>query len=213
MNNTQISCEYGHYYMKSLGQCPICKSEGGGTVLIGIGNSSGAPQKRNIRTVEETNTSQPLVPKKRTVPTSDNIEKIDTAKTKYIQNTQESETDTTENQEEVILAGWLVIISKEGKGKSYDVTFGFNSIGRDKSNHIVLDIEDKSISREKHSSLIYDYNNNVYFLKHEDGKFLTYLNDEIVLETKKVSSYDKIKIGNTELLFIALCNDKFKWEV
>ena len=129
-------------------------------------------------------------------------------KTMYMENIEEKE-----KVKEVILAGWLIIISDKGKGESFPITFGFNSIGRDSKNDIAIINQDNSISREKHASIIYDYSNNVHFIKHEDGKFLTYLNGGIVLETKQLNSFDKIRVGNTELLFVALCGESFKWEL
>jgi hypothetical protein len=72
---------------------------------------------------------------------------------------------------------------------------------------------DDSISRQKHASVIYDYSNNLYFVKHEDGKYLTYLNSAVLLETKELKAFDKIKVGKTELLFVPLCGENFKWDV
>jgi len=186
MAQKQVSCSKGHYYLENLGECPICKYDGSNsTVLLDIG---GAKEVKKMGTISST--------------------------TQYISSKHkkpEAKIATTEI-EEVVLAGWLVILSSLGKGKNYPITFGFNTIGREDTNHVSIENDDKSISREKHASIIYDYTNNIYFLKHENGKFLTYLNDEVVLETKKLVSFDKIKVGNTELLFVALCGDNFQWD-
>jgi hypothetical protein len=190
----QISCQNGHYYSSDLGSCPFC-SEQSNTVLIDIGDS-----------------------KKDKVIHPSKIK--DTVKTTYLGHKdivvakeiiEEKVEEEESSSEDVILAGWLVIISDIGKGSSFNVTFGFNTIGREKSNHIAI-VGDKSISRSKHASIIYDYSNNIYFIKHEDGKFLTYLNAEVVFETKELKAFDKIKIGGTELLFVPLCGDNFKWD-
>ena len=114
-------------------------------------------------------------------------------------------------EDELTLAGWLVIISEEGKGRSYKITFGFNSIGRAKSNDIAISNVDSSISATKHSSIVYDYDNNKFILKHEDGKLLTYVNKEMILDTKELHNRDRIKIGNIEFIFIALCDENFSW--
>ena len=182
MIQKQVSCDKGHYYIKSLGECPICNENSNqGTVLLNINDEKNS----NVESG------------------SNNV------KTLYIRSAEEEKKETVS---EVVLAGWLIIISEKGKGESYPITFGFNSIGRGEDNHICINNQDNSISREKHASVIYDYSNNIYFLKHESGKFLTYLNNNLVLETKELTSFDTIKIGNTKLLFVALCGENFKWD-
>lgn len=191
MENRQISCKNGHYYDKSLGECPSCKSS---TVLLNIGTSDKKNKSYKSKDIN--------------------------SKTVYMPNYQESQISTMdknpineiEERKEVVLAGWLVIISKQGKGMSFDITFGFNNIGKDSNNHISIQNKDNLISKEKHASIIYDYSNNIYFLKHEDGKYLTYLNGSLVLEVKELKGFDKIKVGNTQLLFVPLCGKKFKWK-
>jgi len=211
MSVKQKKCPKGHYYNANLyKQCPICQESQPNTVLMGIGGDLGsAPTPKN---------SNPKDNKKETKKTvymgSDNMKDKNSN-----ENNQEIKRDNSNNnvvKEEkiakpVTLAGWIVIVSDNDKGNYYPITFGFNSIGRGSNNHIVID-SDNSISREKHASIIYDYSNNVYYIKHEDGKYLTYLNGEVVLETKKLKEFDKIKIGNTELLFVPLCGENFKWD-
>ena len=116
------------------------------------------------------------------------------------------------DEEPILLSGWLTIISEKGKGRSYTLTFGMNTIGRSESNHIAIQNGDTSISREKHAIIIYDYENNIFFIKHGEGQYLSYLNGEVLLETKQLRANDRIKIGSTELIFIPLCSDKFNWK-
>jgi len=199
----QISCKNGHYYDDSYSSCPIC-SGSSSTVLEDIGNSgdkSHQIKKNNQTEVFNVNGNEKATKPKPT-------------QTIYMGNGKtQTDTEVKENKpKEVILAGWVVITSDVCKGDSFPITFGFNSIGRSDSNHIVLS-EDNSISREKHTSIIYDYSNNIYFIKHEDGKFLTYLNGAVVLDTKEIKAFDKIKVGNTELLFMPLCGEQFKWDI
>lgn len=110
------------------------------------------------------------------------------------------------------LAAWLVIISKKGKSQTYNITYGMNKIGRNKSNEISIMNGDTSISREKHSSIIYDFENNLFFIQHHDGKYLTYLNGTMVSSLTELKAYDKIKVGKTEFIFVPLCGELFKWD-
>jgi len=183
--NKQLCCENGHYYDSSYNECPSCPLD-----EMGFNISNGFENNRKTEMIEKT-----LIFARE----SDKINDVKEIKENI--------------EEEINLAGWLVIISEKGKGYSYKITFGFNSIGKDRSNDISILNSDNTISIKKHSSIIYDYNNNQYFLKHEEGKFLTYLNEEMILETKELNNRDKIKIGNTEFIFIALCNENFKWDI
>lgn len=109
------------------------------------------------------------------------------------------------------VVGWLVIVSGGGKGSSIPIIVGVNSIGRGNSNSIVLNFGDNGISSHNHCCIIYDPKTHDYFLKHENGKNLSYLNDKAVLTPEKLASYNKIQLSDTNLLFIALCGEAFQW--
>ncbi len=210
----QVKCSKGHYYDNSLfEECPTCKEESPNTVLMDIGGVNKRVKDEIIADKKEAS-SPPKIRKKEKQPISNDNSNVvnESEKTQYIRNSKTiTEEANQQQQAEVVLAGWIVIVSEGlNKGKYYPISFGFNKIGREESNDIVIK-GDNSISREKHSIIIYDYSNNNFFLKHEDGKYLTYLNGDVVLETKKLEPFDKIKIGNTEFIFIPLCGDKFQW--
>lgn len=109
------------------------------------------------------------------------------------------------------VVGWLVVINGEGKGSSIPIMAGVNSIGRGHNNRIVLNFNDHRISTHNHCCIIYDPKAHDYFFKHENGKNLSYLNDKTVLTTEKLTSYNIIQLGDTHLLFIALCGELFQW--
>jgi len=117
-------------------------------------------------------------------------------------------------QEMIYIAGWIVITSKKSQGKSFILTYGMNKIGRQgRKNHISIDNGDDSISRENHASISYDFENNKFFIQHQEGKFLTYLNKQLVGGLTELNAYDKIKIGKTELIFVPLCGEQFQWKI
>jgi len=184
----QVRCKNGHYYDSSMDSCPYCID----TILVDIPKDldSNSHSKNNVGSLESASQDE------RTVLLS-----------------KDGSNSKADNASKAVaeLAGWVVVLSDNNRGKSYDVTYGFNTIGRGADNHIVLDF-DNSISREKHASIIYDYNNNLFFIKHEDGKYLTYLNDKVIIDTQELKSHDVVTIGETKLLFIPLCSDKFQWD-
>jgi pSer/pThr/pTyr-binding forkhead associated (FHA) protein len=110
-----------------------------------------------------------------------------------------------------MIAGWLVVISPEGRGSDYWLTFGRNSIGRSPNNHVVIENGDTMISRENHAEIIYDYDNNIFLLRHGQGQYLTYLNGRPVYDLKELHANDIVKIGETSMIFVPLCNEVFRW--
>jgi len=192
-----VTCSNGHYYdQEKNATCPYCANNGGidiqtkQTVLQG----SDDEEKTAIY-----------------AGSSGNDEKtVYHSPSSGVSN--EPAADTQKSSEPILLSGWLAVISEAGRGSSYTLTFGMNTIGRSEENHISIQNGDNSISRHKHAMIIYDYANNLFFIKHGEGQFLSYLNGEVLLETKQLKPYDRIKVGSTEMMFVPLCGDAFKWE-
>jgi hypothetical protein len=194
-----VTCNNGHYYdQEKNATCPYCANNTGidiqtkQTMFQGGGG-------------DEEKTALYNSPSSR-----------DEEKTVYHSPSSSAGNDSTQSEQDpsqpILLAGWLAVISEEGRGTSYTLTFGMNTIGRSDENHISIQNGDSSISREKHALIIYDYANNLFFIKHGDGQFLSYVNGEVLLDTRQLKANDKIKIGSTELMFVPLCSEAFKWE-
>ncbi|MFP4698416.1 MAG: FHA domain-containing protein [Eubacteriales bacterium] len=116
----------------------------------------------------------------------------------------------TDSKENELVVGWLVCLDGENKGKDYKILIGRNRIGRDHTNEIIID-SDMAISRDEHSCVIYDPVGNNYYLVQGRGRGLCYVNEKLLISELLLKPYDKIKIGNTELMFIPLCSEQFKW--
>ena len=194
-----VTCSNGHYYdQEKNATCPYCANNGGidiqtkQTVVQGGADeeektalyspSSGGDDEKTVYHSPSSGTSG------------------------------ESAPASHDPSEPILLAGWLAVISEAGRGVSYTLTFGMNTIGRSEDNHISIQNGDSSISRHKHAMIIYDYANNLFFIKHGEGQYLSYLNGEVLLENKQLKPYDRIKVGATELMFVPLCGEHFKWE-
>ncbi len=193
-----VTCDNGHYYdQEKNATCPYCANNSG----IDIQTKqtvfqSGGDDEEKTALYQSTSS--------------------DDEKTVYHSPSSGASKDSAQNEQDssqpILLAGWLAIISEEGRGASYTLTFGMNTIGRSDENHISIQNGDSSISREKHAVIIYDYANNLFFIKHGDGQFLSYVNGEVLLDTRQLKANDKIKVGSTELIFIPLCSEAFNWE-
>lgn len=108
----------------------------------------------------------------------------------------------------------LVVISESDKGISYNLKCGKNTIGRNGKGCIVdisLD-KDTSISRGAQAIVIYEPKKRKFLIQASNGNSLIYLNDDLLMNFSDLSAYDKITIGNTELMFMPFCSDRFSWE-
>jgi hypothetical protein len=110
------------------------------------------------------------------------------------------------------VVGWLVIVKGPGRGNALQIGYGFNSIGRDASQRIRLDFGDAQISRLNHAKLLYEPRARNFKITLGDGVNPTYVRGEVLLAPTELNSGDRVMMGETELLFIALCGEKFDWQ-
>ncbi len=124
------------------------------------------------------------------------------------------------------VTGWFVVVEGPGKGTSLPLYHGVNYIGRSRhigegerqrEQEVALNFgslegdSDNEISREDQARLTYDKRSNVFYLQHGGSNTLTYLNDQPVLELKRLSAYDRISMGSTILVFVPFCSEQFQW--
>lgn len=109
------------------------------------------------------------------------------------------------------VVGWLVAVEGNHFGEAFQLKTGRNFVGRSGMMDVAL-TEDPSISREKHAIILYEPRANVFLVQPGDAKELFYLNDKVVLSATEIVAYDILSLGNTKLLFIPLCSDKFNWD-
>ncbi len=107
--------------------------------------------------------------------------------------------------------GFLVIVDGPGRGMSHPIHYGQNSIGRSSSQRISLNHGDPRISREDHAFLIYDDATQEFFIRDNGKANLVRHNDMPVLTPTRLIHRDVISIGDTLMLFIAVCGNDFDW--
>lgn len=108
--------------------------------------------------------------------------------------------------------GWMVVLEGPGRGASFALTAGASKIGRGEDQAIRLDFGDTSISRDNHAAVAYDDEQRCFYIGHGGKANLVRLNDMPVLSTEHLNDGDLIRIGETTLMFIALCGPEFSWE-
>jgi len=108
--------------------------------------------------------------------------------------------------------GWLVCIDGETKGTDYRIYQGYTYIGRDPSQNQIA-IPDDHISSVPSARILYDVGSRKFYVNECNGaRNPVYLNGDLFDGRVELHAYDMLKLGNTRLLFVPLCTEKFAWE-
>lgn len=108
------------------------------------------------------------------------------------------------------VVGWLVCVEGPEVGKDYRLYGRINTIGRAEGNDVVL-AQEHTVSQKNHVRLAYDAKHNNFQLIPGEGTNVTYLNDEPLYVPQKLNAYDVLEMGDTKLIFVPLCNERFRW--
>ena len=98
------------------------------------------------------------------------------------------------------------------KGRDFHLMAKINTIGRGEGNDVCVK-GDKTISSHAHAKLAYDARNNNYKIIPGEGANINYLNNEPIYMPMDLHPYDQLDMGESQFLFIPLCNDQFRWDV
>ena len=109
------------------------------------------------------------------------------------------------------VVGWLVCIKGAYRGESFKLKSGRNFIGRAANMDIVLGA-DQSVSRLHHAAVVYDPKSRAFIVAAGDARELCYLNGDVVVTSQRLQAYDVLTLGNTELMLLPLCGEKFSWD-
>ncbi|MBM7067976.1 FHA domain-containing protein [Actibacterium sp. 188UL27-1] len=107
--------------------------------------------------------------------------------------------------------GWLIVTEGPGRGESFALVAGMSQIGRGEDQAVQLDFGDTAISRTNHAAVAYDPETHKFLLGHGGKSNIVRLNDMPVISTEPMGDGDIIRLGETTLRFVALCNDTFNW--
>lgn len=108
------------------------------------------------------------------------------------------------------VVGWLVCIEGPEKGKDYHLWAKINTIGRSDRMDVCIH-DDMTISKENHARLAYDPKHNSFQLIPGESTNNIYLNDEPIYVPARLAAYDVIEFGESKMVFVPFCNDRFRW--
>ena len=109
------------------------------------------------------------------------------------------------------VVGWLVVLEGLGRGQFRPIRYGQNGVGRGQDLRISIDFGDQRISRDPHAFVIYDEVQRRFFVRDNGKSNIVRLNGEAVLTHAELHDRDRLTIGETTLLFVALCDQNFDW--
>ena len=107
--------------------------------------------------------------------------------------------------------GLLVIIEGPGRGFTAPLSYGENLIGRSGEAQIRLDFGDAEISENVHAELNYDPETREFHIVPGDKEAVFKVGKTQVKKSRKLKNRDRITMGNTVLMFLAVCGDGFDW--
>lgn len=108
------------------------------------------------------------------------------------------------------VVGWLVCCEGGAKGQDFRIRDGNNRIGRKPPMDIMIP-DDDTITGENAAYLTYA--DGRYDISAGVGRNVIRLNNGPLAPgmSRELKIYDRIKIGQTELVFIPLCGENFSW--
>ena len=109
------------------------------------------------------------------------------------------------------VVGWLVCVKGPDRGRDYRIRSERNFIGRSEKMDICI-AGDNSISRDRHAVVTYNPNKNSFKLSPGETNGMVCVNGEDVESLTDLKPYDRIRLGETELLFIPFCGENYQWE-
>ncbi len=108
------------------------------------------------------------------------------------------------------VVGWLVCVQGHDTGEDYKLRAKTNTIGRGSDNDVRIKGDD-TITSATHAKIDYDVLNNDFYLLPGNNRNTIYLNGAPVYAAVKLTGYDRIRFGQSEVLFVPFCTDKFVW--
>lgn len=107
--------------------------------------------------------------------------------------------------------GFVVITSGPGRGTAFNLVSGANKIGSDKDQDVELGFGDDDVAGAKHAVITFEEKTASFKLNAGLKKNEVSLNGKAIEKKGPIKSGDTVRVGSTELRFVALCDKTFRW--
>ncbi len=215
MSNSVNQCPNGHFYAKTLQNCPFCSTRndvtqtqtsnappagadgGEKTKIMGGGGFSGAGAGETVKMSPSGHMGSRPMPddSDRTIIQRPAPKKSEGDSSASGESTGNPPPSTSTRK----LVGWLVSFSHDPFGVDYRLYEGQNKVGRDATCSVRI-LHDKSIS-SNHATIL--FRNGNFYVKDEMAANPSFVNKNEIKPgaTEQISDGDTIDFGNTTLLF------------
>lgn len=203
----QARCSRGHIFDTDIygRACPYCESGAGRSIDFGANNFAGGVFGAADDMGKTVPINNPIMPEKvnKTAPPE-----------AYAPAGQQKMNKTVGVFEKKTgmdpVVGWLVCINGHDKGHDYRLCAKTNTIGRGEDMDIRIKGDD-TISSNIHAKIDYDILNNSFYLIPGNNKNTIYVNNAPLYSAQKLKAYDRLRFGQSELMFVPFCCEYFVW--
>ena len=108
------------------------------------------------------------------------------------------------------VAGWLVVLDGEAKGRDLRLGVGRTFLGLDKDGTPVTLSADAPLSLRQ-AVLVYDGEAKTYTLLPGSSQELCYLGDTALLAPQELAGEETLRLGAATLKFVPFCGPDFSW--
>lgn len=108
------------------------------------------------------------------------------------------------------VVGWLVCLTGPDRGRDFRLHAEKNFIGRSPAMDVCI-AGDETVSRDRHALVIFDPKKQVFWALPGDAAGLVYLNGDIVHSPTTMKQDDLLEIGQTKLVLVPFCGEKYSW--
>ena len=108
------------------------------------------------------------------------------------------------------VAGWLVVLDGEAKGRDLRLGIGRSFLGLDDAGAPITLSADAPLSARQ-AVVVYDAEKNSFVLLPGSSQELCYLGEEAVLAPSPLTGGETLRLGGAALTFVPLCGGAFHW--
>lgn len=219
-------CENGHYYDgDKYSTCPHCLRQGeqaeGKVINVSapaVDNGVSGAEKSHQK-IGKSNTDGKTVGhfnikhrrEKQVAPKEESYSILDTNREKEPEESRKTISRYQQEGEELPV-GWLICVEGQEYGTQYPLKAGKNTIGRSVEMNIVLR-GDANISRENHAVIVFDPQEGNFLISPAECRNLVYINGKVLAEVICLEKNDILRMGDTKLLMVPLCDRAFSWDL
>lgn len=206
----QTRCEKGHFYdADRFASCPHCANMAGGmpqgnpTVTKTLDDQVTVTLGKPVQSEQMAQMAQ-AVPAPQVVEVAAEIRAV----TPF---DDEPVTQGFFKKDSDPVVGWLVCTKGLHKGEDFRLRAGRNFIGRGQNMDIRLTGEN-TVSRDKHAIVLYEPNQRIFLAQMGESHELVYLNGNLLMSNAQMKAYDRLQLGDAELMLIPCCGETFDWQ-